>query len=41
VHAAQISRDERNEYFGITPDRTMKVLDALHLRLRSSSVAVP
>ena len=29
VHELQVSRDERNEYFGITLERAMKVLDAL------------
>lgn len=35
VHESQVSRDERNEYFGMTLDRAMKVLDALNVRLRS------
>jgi transcriptional regulator with XRE-family HTH domain len=35
VHESQISRDERNEYFGVTLERAMKVLEALHVRLRS------
>lgn len=35
VHESQVSRDERNEYFGITLDRAMKVLDARNVRLRS------
>jgi DNA-binding XRE family transcriptional regulator len=34
VHESQVSRDERNEYFGITLERAMKVLEALHVRLR-------
>ena len=29
VHESQISRDERNEYHGITVDRAAKILDAL------------
>lgn len=29
VHESQVSRDERNEYNGITVDRAAKVLDAL------------
>lgn len=33
VHESQVSRDERNEYFGITLERASKVLDALHARL--------
>jgi len=35
VHESQVPRDERNEYFGITLDRAMKVLDALNVLLRS------
>ena len=35
VHESQVSRDERNEYFGITLERTMKVVDALNVRLRT------
>src|SRR5271155_5233661 len=35
VHESQVSRDERNEYFGITLDRAMRVLDALNVRLHS------
>jgi ribosome-binding protein aMBF1 (putative translation factor) len=35
VHETQVSRDERNEYFGITVDRAMKILDALGARLRT------
>lgn len=33
VHESQVSRDERNEYFGITLERAVKVLDALNVRL--------
>lgn len=36
VHESQISRDERNEYFGITLERAMKILDALNVRLRTT-----
>jgi ribosome-binding protein aMBF1 (putative translation factor) len=35
VHESQVSRDERNEYFGITLERTAKILDALNVRLRT------
>jgi len=35
VHESQVSRDERNEYFGITLERAVKVLDALNARLRT------
>ena len=35
VHESQVSRDERNEYFGITLERAIKVLDALNVHLRT------
>jgi transcriptional regulator with XRE-family HTH domain len=35
VHESQVSRDERNEYFGITLERAARVLDALGARLHS------
>ena len=35
VHESQVSRDERNEYFGITLERTIRILDALNVRLRT------
>ncbi|MGD0142022.1 MAG: helix-turn-helix transcriptional regulator [Rhizomicrobium sp.] len=35
VHESQVSRDERNEYFGITVERAMKVLEALDVHLRT------
>ena len=35
VDESMVSRDERNEYHGITVDRAMKVLDALGVRLRT------
>jgi ribosome-binding protein aMBF1 (putative translation factor) len=35
VHESQVSRDERNEYFGITLERAEKVLNALHVHLRT------
>jgi len=40
VHESQVSRDERNEYHGITLDRATRVLDALGVELRST-VEVP
>lgn len=36
VHESQISRDERNEYFGITLERAAKILDALNVRLHTT-----
>lgn len=33
VHETQVSRDERNEYYGITLERAVKVLEALNVRL--------
>lgn len=38
VHESQVSRDERNEYFGITMERATRVLDALGVRLRTEVV---
>jgi ribosome-binding protein aMBF1 (putative translation factor) len=35
VHESQVSRDERNEYFGVTLERAVKILDALNVRLHS------
>ena len=35
VHESQVSRDERNEYFGVKLERAAKVLDALNVRLRT------
>jgi DNA-binding XRE family transcriptional regulator len=35
VHESQVSRDERNEYHGITVDRASRILDTLGVHLRS------
>ncbi len=35
VHETQVSRDERNEYHGITLDRAAKILEALGVAVRS------
>ena len=35
VHESQVSRDERNEYFGITLERANKILEALNVRLHT------
>ena len=35
VHETQVSRDERNEYFGITVERANKIADALNVRLKT------
>jgi len=35
VHEAQVSRDERNEYHGITLDRAAKILESLGARVRT------
>ena len=35
VHESQVSRDERNEYIGITLERAIKILDALNVRLHT------
>ena len=36
IHESQVSRDERNEYHGMTVERASRVLDALHVTLRSA-----
>jgi ribosome-binding protein aMBF1 (putative translation factor) len=41
VHESQVSRDERNEYFGITLERAMKILDALDVRLHTKVEVEP
>jgi ribosome-binding protein aMBF1 (putative translation factor) len=41
VHETQVSRDERNEYFGITLERAAKILDALSVRLRTQVAIEP
>jgi transcriptional regulator with XRE-family HTH domain len=41
VHESQISRDERNEYFGITLERAIKILDALNVRLHTKVEVQP
>lgn len=41
VHESQVSRDERNEYLGITLERAMKVLDALNVRLHTKVEVEP
>ena len=35
VHESQVSRDERNEYFGVTLERAGRILKALNVRLRT------
>ena len=35
VHESQESRDERNEYFGVTLERAGRILEALNVRLRT------
>ena len=41
VHESQVSRDERNEYFGITLERAIKVLDALNVKLHTKVEVTP
>jgi DNA-binding Xre family transcriptional regulator len=40
VHETQVSRDERNEYFGITVERANKIVEALGAHLKTS-VEIP
>lgn len=35
VHESQVSRDERNEYHGVTVERASRILDAMDVRLKS------
>jgi len=35
THESQVSRDERNEYHGITVERASRILDALRVRMKS------
>lgn len=35
VHESQVSRDERNEYFGVTLERAVRILEALRVRLHT------
>lgn len=39
VHESQVSRDERNEYHGVTVERAKRVLEALGAELRTTVVA--
>ncbi len=36
VHESQVSREERNEYHGITVDRAREILDVLGVEIRST-----
>lgn len=40
-HESQVSRDERNEYHGVTLERASKILDAMGVRLRSALEELP
>lgn len=40
VHESQVSRDERNEYHGVTVDRANRVLEALGVDMRTEVVSV-
>ena len=41
VHESQVFRDERNEYYGITLERAIKILDALNVRLHTKVEVAP
>lgn len=41
VHESQVSRDERNEYFGITMERATKILNALGAKVKTTVEAPP
>ncbi len=36
ANESQVSRDERNEYHGVTVDRASRILDALRVNLKST-----
>lgn len=40
VHESQVSRDERNEYHGVTLERANRILAALKVDLRTNVVSV-
>ena len=39
VNESQVSRDERNEYHGVTLDRAARILESLGVELRTTMVA--
>jgi len=41
VHETQVSRDERNEYYGITVERANKIVEALGAHLKTSVEILP
>ena len=41
VHESQVSRDERNEYLGITLERAAKILEALNVRIHARVAIEP
>jgi ribosome-binding protein aMBF1 (putative translation factor) len=41
VHESQVSRDERNEYYGITLERAIRILDVLNVRLHTRVEIAP
>jgi ribosome-binding protein aMBF1 (putative translation factor) len=41
VHESQVSRDERNEYYGITVERAARILDALGVEITTRVTKVP
>ena len=40
VHESQVSRDERNEYSGITVERANRILEALQVEIRTQVTSV-
>jgi ribosome-binding protein aMBF1 (putative translation factor) len=41
VHETQVSRDERNEYFGVTVDRASRILEALDVEVTTTVRRLP
>lgn len=40
IHESQVSRDERNEYHGVSVERLKRILEALGAEIRTSVVAI-
>ena len=41
VHESQVSRDERNEYFGITVERAARIFDVLGVEITTRVAKLP
>ena len=41
IHESQVSRDERNEYYGVTVERAARILDALGVQITTRVEKLP